>query len=250
VRVSRTRVPCLFAPRGPASPHEPGVIPLVLQVNTIFRYECPWAPVDQGARNETQLWVPVELRPYHTRTNCVIGAVVYHGPHHPAIYPEDILSGQKLVSLFREPAARVRSCWAFLHAMLHGRCAPRSESTDPHHPPNPILVTHGMPPDFYRIYLSRNCTFPVEWAQSEPVWAQISGIQAKTVLGLPLKYAAPVAQAQLNRMRFLMRNHFALVGLSEHFHASICLFHARLLARVTPQRFELARFARISQEPQ
>ena len=235
---------------------------------TIFRYACPHAPEWAVADPDwTQLWPPLGLHHHFNSSNCDLSAIAVHGVHTPARYPHDARLPARLVSLFREPHRRLRSCWNFIAADMLKTCGRHGNYS-------PLLIavleTHGFPrpEEYIRHFEHNNCSTPIGWLTSDGMLPIVMGVQTKTLLGIPLQtnlsargpnalasFPASVDELVLSRLRASsalegglvdpadhtppsfwadaaiarVRNSFAFVGLTEHYAASVCLFHARFL---------------------
>ena len=205
------------------------------------------------------MWPPGGLEQHFNASNCNVFVINWHGVHEPARYPDDARLPARVVGVFRKPHDRLRSCWTFVEDFLRPSCLKRRAYGDVL---QALLYTHGLPVTEYVAHFERhNCSTPVGWLTSRQMWPVISGIQTKSVVGLPLSYnfSSPTQQVlqllppstlrlwQQNRSTFRsyfpgfptapsfwamtvaklrIHSNFAFVGLTEQFDASVCLFHA------------------------
>ena len=124
-----------------------------------------------------------------------------------------------LVAIFRRPAQRLLS--GFHH---------REDG----HPQS--MIAPGMAPA-QRLAMRRACRGdPGAYAR----WPGIAGCATKMILGWSCASDRALRPADVSRAVRVMRDHFAYVGLTEHWETSVCVFHRMMRQPGGPSPSELA----------
>jgi len=226
---------------------------------SIFRFACPAAPEEAQVYSTTErgekalsltapLWPPNGLRQHFTKEHCHMHAVRSAGVHAPPEYPRD---DGNVVSLFRKPDERLRSCFRFIQSNFDVACKMQPDETAWLHKVRnstfgSVLHTHGLgfsdlavASQFYR----HGCRIPDAWLSSVDARDRVVGQQSKFVLGFHATESVrtPAFRAAWQEGKGVERRiaRYRFVGLTEHYTASVCLFHAVVIGNRTMLPAEL-----------